>query len=35
MKRKSAFKTEAEARAAGMSDGDFVKINGQQFRLAP
>jgi len=35
MKRKSAFKTEAEARAAGMRDGDVVNINGQQFRLAP
>jgi hypothetical protein len=35
MKRKSTFKTEAEARAAGMRDGDVVNINGQQFRLAP
>jgi len=35
MKKKSVFKTEAEARAAGMRDGDVVNINGQQFRLAP
>jgi hypothetical protein len=29
------FASEAEARAAGMRDGDVVNINGQQFRLAP
>jgi hypothetical protein len=35
MKKQNAFKSEAEARAAGMRDGDVVNINGQQFRLAP
>jgi hypothetical protein len=35
IKRQNSFKTEAEARAAGMRDGDVVNINGQQFRLAP
>ena len=35
IKRQNEFKTEAEARAAGMRDGDIVNINGQQFRLAP
>jgi len=35
MKRQSSFKSEAEARAAGLNNGDVVNINGQQFRLAP
>jgi hypothetical protein len=35
MKKQNTFKGEAEARAAGMRDGDVVNINGQQFRLAP
>jgi hypothetical protein len=35
MKRQNAFKSEAEARAAGLNNGDVVNINGQQFRLAP
>lgn len=35
MKKQNAFKSEAEARAAGMRDGDVVNINGKQFKLAP
>ena len=35
MKKQSSFRTEAEARSAGMRDGDIVNINGQQFKLAP
>lgn len=35
MRMQSEFKSEAEARAAGYKDGDFVNVNGQQFELGP
>jgi hypothetical protein len=35
MKKQNTFKSESEARAAGLRDGDIATINGQQFKLAP
>ncbi len=35
MKKQNAFRSEAEARAAGLNNGDIVNVNGQQFKLAP